>query len=211
MPNEKSGATMMKPTTTTSGGMTLRADINEADANYEAGLKNINLEDYKNALENFTRALDTYKKYSKEEQAAYCLDKMGVCYLKLRNYVESYRYMTEAYEKRKQIYPGRHHPDLLISLISLASYYDSIGNYPSADMYREEAARMRQSIGASVKDAEFATSLNNLGISYMKLGDVKLALDYIEQVPTQFSFPMKLLLSFFIIEIWNSTIKYIIF
>jgi tetratricopeptide (TPR) repeat protein len=154
--------------------------LDYADLYYETGISYLNLEEYKSALQNFERAFEIYERYTKEEKSAYCLDKMGVCCLKLRKYYESYDYLTKAYNRRKQIYPNRVHPDVLISLNSLASYYDSVGNYPSADQYREEAAKVRDQLG-QVKDADYATSINNLGVSYLKMGDLKLAIDYIEQ------------------------------
>lgn len=155
--------------------------MNEADRNYQLGLKSMNAEDYNNAVSSFKTAKEIYIKYSKEEQVAYCLEKMGMCFLKLRNYSYSYDHLTKAYEKRIQMYPNKLHPDLLISLNSLAHYYDCIGHYTYADVYREKASNIRHRIGM-VKDPEYAISLNNLGVSYMKLGQYQHALTYIEQV-----------------------------
>lgn len=82
---------------------------------------------------------------------------------------------------RKQMYADEPHPDVLLSLNSLAAYNDSIGRYAEADRYRDEAERLRVRISNSM-DPEYATSMNNVGVSYLRLGDLRLALQYIEQV-----------------------------
>lgn len=94
---------------------------------------------------------------------------------------ESLDYLMRALNKRLEMYPDGRHPEIVISLNSLASYFDSIGKHGEADLYKEKAANARQKIG-EVRDPEFATSINNVGVSYLKLGEIKLALDYINQV-----------------------------
>lgn len=155
--------------------------LDQADEYYENGLNNMNTEDFKRALENFLAAAEIYKKFFKEEQIAYCYDKIGHCYLKRRMWVESYEYLMRAYSKRCEMYPDGRHPELVISLNSIASYFDSLGKHGEANLYKEKAAGVRQAIG-DVKDPEFATSLNNMGVSYLKLNDIQLGLDYINQV-----------------------------
>jgi tetratricopeptide (TPR) repeat protein len=152
--------------------------INEADGLYKNGLALFNLNEFKSSLSNFQRALEIYEKYSKEEQAAYCLDKMGLCYLKLRKYVESHDYLTRSLHRRKQIYSNESHPDVLISLNSLALYYDSIGETSRASSYRSQAYALSEKV-SKIYDLEYATSINNLGVSYLKLDDLKLAFDYL--------------------------------
>lgn len=161
--------------------------LKEADKYYDSGLNYINAEDYKNALEKFLAAVDIYNKFHKEEQIAYCYDKIGLCYLKRRAYTESLEYLTRAYNKRCEMYPEGRHPEIVISLNSLAAYFDSIGRHGDADLYKEKAAEARRLIG-EVKDPEFATSVNNVGVSYLRLGEIKLALDFVNQASYQMLF-----------------------
>lgn len=155
--------------------------INEADFNYEAALNDINAENYSSAVQHLNEALEIYRKFSKEEQIAYCYDKLGLCYLKMSNKPKALGYLTQAYSKRQQIYADQRHPDMLISLNSLATYYDSVDNFAEADKYRAEAERLRQRM-VEGRDPEYATSINNVGVSYLRQSDFPMAMKYIEQV-----------------------------
>lgn len=155
-----------------------RSKVDHADVLYRTALSLYNQQDYKQSLRNLQEAYEIYQAYSKEEQSAYCLDKIGMCYLKLLKLVESYDYLVRAFNKRKQIYGKNAHPDVIISLTSLASYYESIGNFDLSNKYKAEAYKQSESL-TNDNNLDYATSLNNLGISYLKMGDLKLGVEYL--------------------------------
>jgi len=135
------------------------------------------LGEIKIALEHFKEAHEMLTElYANEPtpQAADCLNSMGVCYEKCGDYSRALENKLAALEMRKKLCADDANSlDLAESYHSLAVTYDSLNDFDTAHKYKYAALEIRKKHFGSKPNSLLASSLNNIGVSFERKGQLK--------------------------------------
>lgn len=98
------------------------------------------------------------------------------------NFVEGLEYQKQALAVREALYLGQPHLDVAVSLNTVGSSYEQLGNYREALSYKERSLKVHNQLpSAPQNEKEKAQVLNRLGKLYWHLGKSLKALKYAQE------------------------------
>lgn len=144
-----------------------------ADAHWSYADYYLNGELYEQAYEHFTIAYNHFNGIQKEYETARMLYAMGFIKGRYRDYNGSEVLFFKAIEKFKKLNNNKY---LYDSYNQLGLLQNDIQEYDRALFYHQKALEYLEKVAN--KKNNYAISLNNIGITYMKKGEYRKAIDY---------------------------------
>jgi tetratricopeptide (TPR) repeat protein len=154
---------------------------NVAQYLYVVGIAYVRLEDNKNALDYYERALEMRQAlypYNHPE-VANSLYILGVVYERLGDNEKALDYYKKTLDMRQALHKGNH-PDVAGSLYAMGVIHSRLKDNNKALDYLEQSLKMAQALYQD-NHPDVATSLNSVGVVYGSLGDNRKALDCYER------------------------------
>ena len=131
---------------------------------------------YKEAMDNLLKGLDGYKRIDSQENMCNSYLNIGNTYNHLKMYDKSIEYSLKGKELSEKI---ENYTALAKILINLSSTYFYKNEFEKSIAYSKEVEKLHQK--NQIPQDLYDSSLSNIGNSYMKLGNYKMAALYLEK------------------------------
>ena len=147
----------------------------EADRLLEQGNRQLDISQYREALQSWQKALEIYQEIRDRIGEADSLNSLGLTYSNLGEYGKAIDFYQQSLAITQDI--GDHEGEA-ISLNNLGFTYSNLGEYGKAIDLNQQSLAIFQDIGNRIGEAD---SLNNLGNAYLSLGEYGKAIDLNQQ------------------------------
>lgn len=131
-----------------------------------------NVSDYKNALKNYTKAYEIFKKHNLSQQIAGSLNNIGASYEKLAVFDEALEKYLEAVKIWEKI---DHKKNISVAYNNIGIIFEKQKNFKKALEYHFKSLELKKMFDDQYA---IAVSYNNIGINYFNLDKYKLTIEY---------------------------------
>ena len=147
----------------------------EASRLNQEGLQQFNRGQFREALENFQKALVIFREISDRKSEGTTLNNMGEAYRNLGQYPKALEFLQQALAIHKQV---SNKAEEGTTLNNIGLVYFNLGEYPKALEFYQQALAIHKEMGNKVMEG---TTLNNMGEVYRNLGEYFKALEFLQQ------------------------------